>query len=177
LPIPTIAAIKGAVYGGGIGLVACCDFAIAHSSAQFCLSEARLGLIPAVIFPYLGRKMKPGQLRRLSLSAKIFSAEEALQYGLIEVLAGETFDAVLRSEINNILSCGPDAQKSLKQLYSTLRQSNFKQSDITQEAIAEARTSPEGQAGLTAFFEKTTPPWLTTLPHNLTPTAYSTPIA
>ncbi|MCX6124494.1 MAG: enoyl-CoA hydratase-related protein, partial [Proteobacteria bacterium] len=82
LQMPTVAAIRGAVYGGALGLIACCDFAVAHDQARFCLSEAKLGLLPAVIMPYLARKMRLGQLRRHSLTGRIFSALEAQQFGL-----------------------------------------------------------------------------------------------
>jgi methylglutaconyl-CoA hydratase len=162
LQVPKIAAIKGAVYGGAIGLAACCDFAVALDSAKFCLSEAKLGLLPAVIAPYLARKMRPGQLRRAALTARLFDAHEAKDMGLIEVVAAD-LDAAVLAEINAILACGPAAQKSMNRLFDQLREQGYAQCDETVQAIAKARTGPEGQAGLTAFFDKSTPPWIKTL--------------
>lgn len=162
LQIPKIAAIKGAVYGGAVGLVACCDFAIAHEQARFCLSEAKLGLLPAVISPYLMRKMRPGQLRRLSLTATVFSANEAKEYGLVEVVASD-LEQSLNSELGNILACGPEAQQAINKLFNHLRENGADQCDDTVQAIAKARTGNEGQAGLNSFFTKTTSPWLRTI--------------
>ena len=84
----TLALVKGAVYGGGLGLMACCDFVVAHRQTQLCLSEVKLGLLPAVILPYLA-KMRYGDLKRMSMTARKFSAEEALRLGLIEIEADE----------------------------------------------------------------------------------------
>jgi len=162
LHLPKIAAIKGAVYGGAVGLVACCDFAVALDSAKFCLSEAKLGLLPAVIAPYLARKMRPGQLRRAALTARVFDANEAKDMGLVEVVSSE-LDADVVKEINAVLACGPQAQKSVNQLFETLRGLGHPQCDETVQAIAKARTGTEGQAGLNAFFDKSVPPWVKTL--------------
>lgn len=167
LPIPTVALVRGAVYGGALGLIACCDFAVAHEKARFCLSEARLGLLPAVISPYLARKMMPGQLRRHALTGRVFSASEAMQFGLIEVVAGDDFDAVARGELTALLTCGPEAQRSMNNLLNELRGELYPQSEATVNAISKARTGDEGQAGLAAFFSKTPAPWVSPLPDNL----------
>ena len=161
LSIPKIAAIKGAVYGGAVGLVACCDFAVALESAKFCLSETKLGLLPAVIAPYLARKMRPGQLRRAALTARVFDAHEAKDIGLVEVVASD-LDAAVLTEMNALLACGPAAQKSVNELFETLRDRSNVQCDETVQAIAKARTGSEGQAGLAAFFEKSVPMWVKT---------------
>lgn len=163
LDLPTIAIIRGAVYGGAVGLVAACDFAIAHETAKFCLSEAKLGLLPAVISPYLARKMKPGQLKRHALTGRVFTAQDALDFGLIEVVGGTDFDEKIKTELNHLLACGPAAQAAIKQLLTKLRNDQFAQSDYTAQAIAKARTSTEGQAGLAAFFDKKPAPWVTTM--------------
>lgn len=165
LTLPKIAVVRGAVYGGALGLIAACDFAIAHEGAKFCLSEAKLGLLPAVISPYLARKMPPGQLRRHALTGRVFTAQEAKEFSLIECVAGEDqFQQLVETELNFILACGPEAQKAINVLFNKLRHHNFDQIDDTVAAIATARTGREGQAGLAAFFEKKPAPWLTTLP-------------
>lgn len=170
LGIPKIAAIRGAVYGGAVGLVACCDFAVAHPSAKFCLSEAKLGLLPAVIAPYLLRKIKIGQLRRLALSGIVFSGIDAKEFGLIEVISGpqegpssDDLELAVNTEVNSLLACGPEAQKAILQLLEELRSKGNPQADETIHAISKARTGAEGQAGLGSFFSKTPPPWTRSL--------------
>lgn len=161
LPMPTVAITQGAIYGGGVGLVACCDFAIATDNSKFCLSEVKVGLIPAVIVPYLGRKMSTGQLRRHGLSARVFSAQEAVEFGIAEICVAEKDLAnVVRQELNNLLIGGPAAQIRYKKLLKSLAAQNFEQCADTAKAIAEVRTSPEGQAGLAAFIDKKKAPWL-----------------
>lgn len=164
LTLPKVAIVRGAVYGGALGLIAACDFAIAHETAKFCLSEAKLGLLPAVIAPYLARKMNPGQLRRHALTARVFMAKEAKEFGLIECVAGDDFDKVVQAEINGLLTCSSEAQKSINTLLRTLRSRKWEQTNETVEAIAKARTGSDGQAGLGAFFDKKPAPWLTTIP-------------
>lgn len=167
LSIPTIAVAKGAVFGGGVGLVAVCAYAIAHTDTKFCLSETRLGLLPAVILPYLARKMQVGPLRRLALTARTFTASEALQYGLIEVIATDDLDETLREDLKHLLACGPEAQKAFLQLLVLLKGNGLAQCDETVHAIATARTSQEGQTGLAGFFAKTPAPWVVKYPDDL----------
>ena len=162
LTIPKIAAINGAAYGGSVGVVACCDYAIASANAKFCLSEAKLGLIPAVIAPYLLRKMHAGSVRRMALTGRVLSANEAREAGLVEIVT-ETLDEQVKDELNAILTCGPQAQSAINELFDNLREVSWRQSDKTVEAIARARTSAEGQAGLNSFFAKKPPPWLRSL--------------
>ncbi len=160
LPIPTIAVAHGAAYGGAVGLVAACDYAIGISDVKFCLSEVKVGLIPAVILPYLKQKMRPAALKRLSLTGRVFNAAEALEWGLIEkTCIDDELDEVLRAELNEILTSSPKAQTALKQLYRDLGNSNQTAPSLTSVAIATIRKSEEAQAGLSAFFEKKTPPW------------------
>ena len=163
LGIPKVAALSGASYGGAVGLVACCDFAIATENAKFCLSEAKLGLLPAVIAPYLLRKMRPGQLRRLALTGKVFDASEARDFGLVEVVTND-LETSVKAEVNALLTCGPDAQRSINSLFETLRANHNAQCDETVQAISRARTGAEGQAGLGSFFGKSAPPWTRVIP-------------
>lgn len=163
LPVPSIALVKGAVYGGGVGLVACTDIAIAAEEATFCLKEVKIGLIPSVILPYLMRRMKTGQLRRHALSGRVFSAMEAKDFGLVEVVAAfEGLNLSLREELTHILAGSPEAQRSLKTLLGEVQDRGGSQGDYTAEAIGRARASSAGQSGMSSFFQKITPPWFLT---------------
>lgn len=165
LPVPTIAAVTGAAYGGAVGLTACCDFAVATKSAKFCLSEARLGLMPAVILPYLARKMAVGQLRRLALTARVFTGDDALAFGLVQrVCADNELNRAIVDELNQILTCSPDAQRELKNLLHQLMINANQQSESTALGIAALRTSTSAQAGLKAFFAKANSPWNLQIP-------------
>lgn len=160
-PLPTIALVKGATFGGAVGLVACCDITLADEKAKFCLSEVKLGLLPAVILPYLTRRMLPGALRRLSLTARVFSGLEAKEAALVDrTFESESELEVIRDELNHILAAGPCAIKSLKALHRTVEEKFRKQTSDTAEAIAKARIGDEAQGGLTAFFEKKSPKWV-----------------
>ena len=165
LPVPTIAVVKGAAFGGAVGLISCCDVAIATADARFCLSEIKVGLLPAVILPYLARKIHTGQLRRHMLSGRVMNAEEAVQFGLVEVLTGASLlQEAVRSEINGLLQGSPAAQRQLKQLYRTVLDHSGQQTPVTAKAIAEARGAAEGQAGMRDFFNKQQPQWVATMP-------------
>jgi len=160
LPIPTLCVVHGAAYGGAVGLIAACDVTVARDDARFCLSEVKLGLLPAVIYPYLARRMLTGPLRRYSLSGQVFGCGAAHECGLIDLVAtSETMDQLLREEINHLLAGNRLAQAQIKQLHQKLAATGFAQSEITQHAIAKARTSQDGQAGLSAFFAKNPTPW------------------
>lgn len=164
MEIPTIAVVSGSAFGGAVGLTACCDYAIGTESAKFSLSEVKLGLAPAVIMPYLARKMRQGSLRRLALTGKLFDAREALSAGLLErVVADAELTATVREEIGLLLAGSPAAQSETKSLLNRVMQDGCKQGSHTAEAIAKLRTSPAGQAGLTAFFDKQPAPWASTL--------------
>lgn len=161
LAIPTVAVVQGSAFGGAVGLAACCDVVIASEKARFCLSEAKLGLIPAVILPYLARRCRGGDLRRFGLSARLISSAEAAAAGLVDVVANsEELNATLRQEINQLLTCGPVAQSMFKKLHQQVVAEGFRQGTYTAEQIAAARTGGEGQAGLAAFFAKAPAPWL-----------------
>lgn len=162
--VPTVAVVTGAAYGGAVGLVAACDIAIAATSARFALSEVRLGLLPAVILPYLYRKMQPSALRRLSLSGRVFDAQTALAAGLVSVIADPAdVDEALRSELNDLLQGSPAAQGALKTLLRQTMAAGGRQGPYTAEAIAAIRVTPAAQQGLAAFFAKAASPWAVNL--------------
>ena len=166
LEIPTIAVVKGGTYGGGVGIVACCDFAIATETAKFCLSEVKIGLLPAVVLPYLNRKTQCGQLRRHVLGGKDFGPEQAKEFGLIQInTMSNNLEDTLRQEINQLLIASPEAQAAYKGLQKHLSNHSYQQGPYTAAAIAIARASDFGQSGLKAFLEKKTAPWVCKLPH------------
>lgn len=165
MPMPTIAVVKGAAYGGAVGIIACCDYAVATEDARLCLSEARVGLLPAVILPYLARKIHRGALNRLVLSAKVFSALDAKENGLVQkVLPSTGMNAWLEKEVNQLLCASPEAQKAYKNLETKIFERSCRQDPATAETIAHIRASDMGQEGLNSFFEKRKPNWLSQLP-------------
>ncbi|MGH8378989.1 MAG: enoyl-CoA hydratase/isomerase family protein [Gammaproteobacteria bacterium] len=162
---PTIARVNGAVYGGGVGLVACCDIAIAADTARFALSEVRLGLVPSVISPYVIAAIGAHQARRYFLTADAISAQEAKEIGLVhEVVTAEKLDEALEKEIGLLLKGGPKALSAAKELIagqvalSTSARRNLHTK--TANIIAQLRVSEEGQEGLNAFLEKRPPEWV-----------------
>lgn len=155
---PTIARINGPAFGGALGLIACCDIAVASDTALFAFSEVRLGLAPAVISPYILMSMGPRHARRLFLTAERFTAEEALSFDLIhKVTTPSQLDDEIENQINMLLKGGPEAIKACKKLIPRL--TNAQIEEELARLIAKLRTSPEGQEGLTAFFEKRKPSW------------------
>ena len=160
LPLPTIGLIHGSCFGGAVGLAACCDITLAARSSQFCLSEIRLGLAPAVILPYLSRKMRPGDLRRLALTARPFDADEALRTGLVQAVVDDgKLAQAARGELEFVLQGAPEAQAELKQLMQRVVEDGGKQGAHTADVIARLRAGKTGQAGLGAFFDKQPAPW------------------
>jgi len=167
---PTIARVNGAAYGGGVGLVACCDVAIAADTAKFGLTEARLGLIPAVISPYVTAAIGSRHARRLFVTAEIFGAAEAMRIGLVHhVVAAEQLDATVDSTLALLAKGGPIAQGEAKRL--ALRSGgatghsaqlvDAENVDIENAAlIARLRVSAEGQEGLSAFLGKRPASWI-----------------
>ena len=164
-PKPTIARVNGSAYGGGVGLVACCDIAIAVEGAKFSLSEAKLGLVPAVISPYVVAAIGARQARKLFQTAEVFEAPEAARIGLLNrcVPAGELDDAVDR-ELHWLGKGGPIAQAEAKTL--ALHMGGLTREDAERidaenaKLIARLRVSPEGQEGLGAFLDKRAPRWV-----------------
>ena len=163
LPKPTIACVQGAAFGGGVGLVACCDIAIGVQEAKFGLTEAKLGLLPAVISPYVIRAIGPRQARRYFATAEIFSADEAHRIGLLhQVVNASTLDTAVQRQIELLLKAGPIASASAKALVrNVIAHEDGDRFDADNAAlIARLRVSPEGQEGLAAFLDKRTPSWI-----------------
>lgn len=161
-PKPTVALVQGASFGGGVGLIACCDIAIAAHEAVFCLSEVKLGLIPAVISPYVVEAISARASRRLMLTAETFSADQACQLGLVhEVVDANALDAALDSVLKNLLAAGPVAQAAAKGLIQRVSNKTIDTEliDYCAQHIAQIRASSEGREGLNAFLEKRQPSW------------------
>jgi methylglutaconyl-CoA hydratase len=160
---PSIAVIKGAVYGGGLGLVACCDFALSETTGKFCFAEAKLGLVPSVISPYVVAAMGAKIVRSLMLSAEVFYAADAKAYGLIqEVLPEDKLEQRLQSLTYALLDNGPNAMKIIKHLVHKLQDEKLAPKtlmDYTALLLADVRSSPEGLEGLAAFLAKRKPNW------------------
>lgn len=163
LPQPTIARVQGAAFGGAVGLVSCCDMAVATPKASFCLSEVRIGLIPATISPYVIRAMGERASRRYFTTAERFSADQALRLGLVsEVTAEDELDATIERLLECLLQNGPQAVRASKQLVQDVagRAISKELVEDTCTRIAHIRVSPEGQEGLGAFLNKSKPNWL-----------------
>lgn len=162
LPRPTIARVQGAAFGGGVGLVACCDIAIASADAKFGLTESKLGLLPAVISPYVIDAIGPRQARRWFATAEIFDAATALEIGLLhQVVAGDALDAAVQRQIDLLLKAGPHASAKAKALVRRVafERDRDRLDHDNAALIARLRVSDEGQEGLTAFLDKRKPRW------------------
>ncbi|MDX1454279.1 MAG: enoyl-CoA hydratase/isomerase family protein [Gammaproteobacteria bacterium] len=165
LPKPTIARVNGHVFGGGVGLVACCDIAIAAEHARFALSEVKLGLVPAVISPYVIAAIGERHARRFFLTAEAMDCATARHIGLVhESVPLDELDSAVEKEIELLLAGGPAAQRAAKEL---VRQVCHHGDDAEQhlikttaELIAQIRVSDEGQEGLGAFLDKRPPNWI-----------------
>lgn len=159
---PTIALVQGAVYGGGVGLVACCDIALATERAAFCLSEVKLGLIPAVISPYVVEAIGSRSARRYFLTAERFDADEAYRIGLIHELVA-TADLQDKGKALGLLLAknGPSALTSAKELIAFVSRTPIDDvmSADTAARIAATRASDEGREGVSAFLQKRSPSW------------------
>lgn len=163
-PKPVIARVQGPAYGGGVGLIAACDMAVATFDAKFALTEVRLGLIPAVISPHVTAAIGERYARRYMLTAEAFSAAEAYRIGLIhEMVADEAaLDDAVGEWVDAILKNGPQALAECKALIRSVagRPLGPKVIDYTVDRIAHARCSPEGQEGLDAFLQRRKPNWV-----------------
>ena len=162
LPQATIARVQGAAFGGAVGLVSCCDMAVATPATRFCLSEVKLGLVPATISPYVVAAIGQRAARRYFATAEIFSAERARELGLVAELADEEdIDQAVGQLARAVLANGPQAVTAAKQLVAQVGGKPIDQALIesTCELIANIRVSAEGQEGLQAFLEKRRPNW------------------
>jgi methylglutaconyl-CoA hydratase len=159
---PTIARVHGAAFGGGVGLVAACDIAIGAESATFALSEARLGLIPATISPYVIEAIGARHARRYFLNAERFGAAEAQRIGLLhEVVASDALDARIAAIVALLCDAGPAAQRESKRLIRDVAGRPVEAAVIEETAnrIADVRASAEGREGVAAFLGRRRPAW------------------
>jgi methylglutaconyl-CoA hydratase len=162
LPQPTIARVQGAAYGGAVGLVSCCDLAVGSTLARFCLSEVKIGLIPATISPYVIAAMGQRAARRYFLTAETIAADVALSLGLLsEVVGVDDLDEAIESLAQTLLANGPGAVREAKRLALDYGGRPIEDKLIADSCrrIADIRASAEGQAGLAAFLDKSDPPW------------------
>ncbi len=162
---PTLARVNGAAYGGGVGLIACCDIAIGVEGAKFSLSEVKLGLVPAVISPYVIAAIGARQARRLFISGEIFDAANAARIGLLhECVPADQLDASVERCLHFLTKGGPVAQREAKLLalrMSGMQPASAEHVDEENAAlIARLRVSAEGQHGLGAFLDKRAPDWV-----------------
>lgn len=162
LAVPTIARVQGVAFGGGVGLVSCCDMAVATSDASFSLSEVKIGLIPAVISPYVVAAIGQRAARRYFTTAERFDAQTACKLGLVsKVVEKEQLNGEIDKLTETLLANSPSAIVDAKQLIFDVagRKIDDELIDFTCERIADIRVSANGQEGLTAFLEKRKPTW------------------
>lgn len=160
--VPVVGRIHGAAIGGGVGLVSVCDVAIAEEETQFGLSEVKLGILPAVISPYVVAKIGVTHARALFLTGERFGSDRALQTGLVHRVASgeEELDRLVDETVRQLLSSGPEAVRECKRLIAFVGSHEKAESiPTTIGAIAERRVSAEGQGGMQAFLRKEKPPW------------------
>lgn len=161
-PKPVVARVQGAALGGGSGLVAAVDIAIASTRAVFGFTEARLGILPAVISPYVLRKIHQGAAQALFLTGERFDASRAHALGLVQrVVEAEELETAVRAALDDLLACSPDAQRRIKRLVPEIVHRELDDaSAFTVEEITRSRASLDGKAGMAAFLAKERPPWL-----------------
>lgn len=160
--LPVVGVVQGAAFGGALGLISACDYVIAEEKTQFCFSEVKLGIAPAVISAFILKKISRGYVAPLMLSAKVFSEHQALQMGLIHEICptGEAHHQ-LQQFLHQISICGPQAVRATKKLIENLPNLSWlEQKNQTTDLIAKLRTSDEGQDGLKSFLNKKSPSWV-----------------
>ncbi len=159
---PTVAAVQGPAYGGGVGLVAACDVVVASSAARFCFSEAKLGLIPAVISPFVVTAIGPRAANRYFLTAETFGAEEACRLGLVhETVSPDELENEVQRIVGTLLGYGTQTMAAVKSLLRAVTNRSIDGDLLADVAgrIADQRASPEGREGIAAFLEKREPEW------------------
>jgi methylglutaconyl-CoA hydratase len=162
LPQPSIARVHGPAFAGGTGLVAACDIAVGTPEAKFCFSEAKLGLSPATISPYVIRAIGERAARRYFLTAEVFGAEEALRIGMLSlVVPANELDAEIDALLKHLVAGGPQAHASIKDLIRAVSRRPIDDALVADTArrIAEIRASPEGKEGIASFLEKRKAAW------------------
>jgi methylglutaconyl-CoA hydratase len=159
---PVIARVNGNVFGGGVGLVACADIAISSTAAKFALTEVKLGIVPAVISPYVVAAIGARQARRLFVTAALLDAAEACSIGLLHFVTGaEELDSLVAAQVDLVLRGGPAAVRAAKKLVRDVMTESDRDVLAAQTAqlLARLRVSPEGKEGLSAFLERRKPGW------------------
>ena len=160
---PVVAKVQGDCYAGGMGLVAACDIAMSVDSAHYCLSEVKLGLIPATISPYVIKAMGESAARRYFITAERFSAHEAQRIGFVqEVVSAEALEGKIAEIVKALVSNSPNAVKQAKKLVQDVASREITPTLVaaTVEGIAQIRASDEGREGVRSFLEKRKPAWL-----------------
>ena len=167
-PVPLIGLVHGAIFGGAIGLVACCDLVLASPDARFCFSETKLGLIPALISPFVRHALPLRILQRYWLTAEVFTAEEALAWHFVhQVVSRPHWQAALQLWIDHLLGNGPHALRMSKHWVRDLQLGEMNEATLLARGVgtlATLRQSSEVQEGIRAFFEKRAPTWAIRLP-------------
>ncbi len=160
-PVPVVGKVHGSVFGGGVGLVSVCDIVASVKETKFCFSEVKLGLVPAVISPFVLRKSLPGITRHYMMTAQFFSEEVAQEMGLVQFAGShEEVDDYLQSQLDSCLANGPEAMRETKRLLNEIEAKDWNAlKQMTCQVIATRRVSIEGQEGLDAFFQKRKPNW------------------
>lgn len=162
-PKPTVARVNGAALGGGVGLLCACDIAIAADNASFSVSEAKFGIIPSVIGPYVTNAVGKRHARRLALTTTRIKADEALRMGLVhQVTSLEDLDAAVDATVTELLAGGPEAQREIKELFAQLAVGPVTEEvrDLTARTISRIRGSDEAREGFAAFLEKRPAQWI-----------------
>ena len=161
LPKPVVARVHGNVFGGGVGLVAACDIAVASDDSTFALSEVRLGILPAILSPYVIRRLGDRNARELMLTGERFGARRALEVGLVStVLTPAELDAKVEERVLALLAGGPHAQSRIKMLFELYGESSWEEyRGGLPRTLAEVRSGDDAREGLAAFFEKRKPRW------------------
>ena len=161
---PVIGLVQGAAYGGAVGLAACCDIVLATEQSSFCLSEVKLGLIPAVISPYVVRAIGERQARRYFVSAEVFTARQAQEYGLVHIVCDDVkaMETRCNDMVKQLATNGPEAMRAAKDLVFAVSHKPINKEVIedTAHRIADIRVGEEGQEGLSAFLNKRKANWV-----------------
>lgn len=162
LPLVTIACVRGNVFGGGIGLMAACDFVLADANTRFMFSEVKLGLLPATILPFVAKRLSVQNLRKWILTGSLFHAPEANQAGLVDILCEEgAMESTLSEFMTSFEAASPSAIKKAKRMINQVTSGTIGTNDtaLTASVLAEALLSVDGQEGIQAFLEKRKPEW------------------
>jgi methylglutaconyl-CoA hydratase len=160
---PTLARVQGHAFGGGVGLCAACDIVIASDDARFSVSEARFGILPAVIGPYLVEAVGQRQARRLALTCTRLAAAEAVQIGLVhQSVPADALDQAVAKTIDELRASGPQALREIKDFFDSVGDYPLSPAfhDLAARTIARVRSTPEAKEGFAAFFDKRPPAWL-----------------